>query len=182
MDKQTRPLCPKCGGHKLVLKPFSHYVDGVRVLCWSTSPICSYAKELIPYRDGNKWCVLWGANLAEGVCGFADTPRDAIDAFSNAFYSTTSTPPAGQVGAVASDLLRLAHNADNHTIASLKQHLFVIHKELEQSILKASGAEHIAGLVGALESIAADPYEVGGYAAKVANEALSALPPELRGK
>lgn len=33
---------------------------------------------LTPYKDGDQWCVLWGANIQEGVCGFGKTPIDAI--------------------------------------------------------------------------------------------------------
>lgn len=36
-------------------------------------------------KDGDKWCVLYGANLMEGVSGFGDTPRKAIYAFNKAF-------------------------------------------------------------------------------------------------
>lgn len=28
-------------------------------------------------RDGNQWCVLYGENLHDGVCGFGDTPEKA---------------------------------------------------------------------------------------------------------
>ena len=31
--------------------------------------------------DGNHWCVLYGANLQEGVAGFGDTPDKAARAF-----------------------------------------------------------------------------------------------------
>lgn len=39
---------------------------------------------LAPYPDGNAWCVLWGANLQEGVCGFGDTPYKAVLDFNKA--------------------------------------------------------------------------------------------------
>ena len=29
------------------------------------------------YPDGDQWCVLYGANLQEGVAGFGDTPEKA---------------------------------------------------------------------------------------------------------
>jgi hypothetical protein len=32
-------------------------------------------------RDGNKWCALYGSNLAEGVCGFGDSPAEAMADF-----------------------------------------------------------------------------------------------------
>jgi len=30
------------------------------------------------YIDGNQWCVLYGENIQDGVCGFGDTPDKAI--------------------------------------------------------------------------------------------------------
>lgn len=35
--------------------------------------------------DGNKWCALYGANLAEGVAGFGDSPAEAMDDFDRAW-------------------------------------------------------------------------------------------------
>lgn len=32
-------------------------------------------------RDGNKWCVLYGDNIAEGCCGFGDSPEEAMKDF-----------------------------------------------------------------------------------------------------
>ncbi|AYJ74315.1 hypothetical protein phiE131_049 [Burkholderia phage phiE131] len=31
--------------------------------------------------DGNKWCALYGPNLMEGVCGFGDSPAEAMADF-----------------------------------------------------------------------------------------------------
>jgi hypothetical protein len=39
---------------------------------------------LVPYKDGNAWCVLWGEDLAVGVSGFGDTPYLAVLAFNRA--------------------------------------------------------------------------------------------------
>lgn len=36
---------------------------------------------LIPYKDGNQWCVRWGENIQEGICGFGNTPMEAIADF-----------------------------------------------------------------------------------------------------
>jgi hypothetical protein len=38
-------------------------------------------------RDGNKWCALYGENLAEGIAGFGDSPREAMEAFDKAWNS-----------------------------------------------------------------------------------------------
>lgn len=32
-------------------------------------------------RDGNKWCALYGPHLMEGVCGFGDSPAEAMADF-----------------------------------------------------------------------------------------------------
>ena len=29
-------------------------------------------------KDGNRWCILWGKNLQEGIAGFGDTPAMAV--------------------------------------------------------------------------------------------------------
>jgi hypothetical protein len=33
---------------------------------------------LVPIPDGDQWSVLYGDNLQDGVCGFGDTPDDAM--------------------------------------------------------------------------------------------------------
>ncbi|OAN76674.1 hypothetical protein A8B82_14845 [Sulfitobacter sp. EhC04] len=40
--------------------------------------------NLVPFRDGDSWCVLWGVNLSEGIAGFGDTPYLAILNFNRA--------------------------------------------------------------------------------------------------
>jgi len=47
--------------------------------------------------DGNQWCVLFGENLQDGVCGFGDTAYDAVIAFKKAWHT--------KVGASASTLV-----------------------------------------------------------------------------
>lgn len=37
------------------------------------------------FIDGNKWCVLWGENIQDGVCGFGDSPRKALMDFNASF-------------------------------------------------------------------------------------------------
>ena len=36
---------------------------------------------LIPIRDGNQWCVLYGENLQVGIAGFGDSPDKAMENF-----------------------------------------------------------------------------------------------------
>lgn len=42
--------------------------------------------NLIPFKDGDQWCVLLGENLQVGIAGFGETPYKAILAFNNAFH------------------------------------------------------------------------------------------------
>ena len=44
---------------------------------------------LVPFPDGDKWCVLWGPNLQDGVAGFGDTPYLAVLDFNAAHHRTT---------------------------------------------------------------------------------------------
>lgn len=37
-------------------------------------------------KNGNRWCVLYGDNLQEGISGFGDTPMKAIWDFNKSFY------------------------------------------------------------------------------------------------
>lgn len=39
-------------------------------------PSAVYKPKL--FKDGNKWCALLGGNIQDGVCGFGDTPSDAM--------------------------------------------------------------------------------------------------------
>lgn len=41
---------------------------------------------LVPYKDGDKWCVLYGKDLQEGITGFGDTPVKAMYAFDDAMW------------------------------------------------------------------------------------------------
>lgn len=38
------------------------------------------------YPDGDKWCALYGDNLQEGMCGFGNTPAQAVRAFEKAYF------------------------------------------------------------------------------------------------
>jgi hypothetical protein len=33
------------------------------------------------FVDGNQFCALYGENLQEGICGFGDTPEEALKEF-----------------------------------------------------------------------------------------------------
>lgn len=43
------------------------------------------------YIDGNQWCVIYGDNIQDGVCGFGDTPLKAICEFNSSWYKGLST-------------------------------------------------------------------------------------------
>ena len=44
------------------------------------------------FIDGNKWCVLYGENLQDGVAGFGDTPTLAVYAFNRAWEQPLPDP------------------------------------------------------------------------------------------
>lgn len=46
---------------------------------YQTAPSVLYRPSI--GRDGNKWSVLYGDNLMDGVCGFGDTPAEAMADF-----------------------------------------------------------------------------------------------------
>ena len=46
--------------------------------------------ELSLELDGNQWSVLAGSNIQEGVCGFGDTPEEAITEFAKEWLKTRS--------------------------------------------------------------------------------------------
>lgn len=43
--------------------------------------------------DGNKWCVLYGENLQDGVAGFGDSPDLASRDFDKAWYASLEVRP-----------------------------------------------------------------------------------------
>lgn len=45
------------------------------------------AYKLIPFRDGNQWCVLLGDDLVVGIAGFGDTPAKAIADFDRQMHT-----------------------------------------------------------------------------------------------
>ena len=46
------------------------------------------------YPDGNKWCVLYGDDLQNGVAGFGDTPEKAMADFDNNWTQQKAPPSA----------------------------------------------------------------------------------------
>lgn len=68
------------------LETLSHYAemaDRRSIEMEDEIHLCRMMKtlSLIPRKDGNQWCVLYGANLQEGIAGFGDTPISAMRAF-----------------------------------------------------------------------------------------------------
>lgn len=45
---------------------------------------------LKPFIDGDKWCVLWGENIMNGVAGFGETPYAAVLDFNKNFHNETA--------------------------------------------------------------------------------------------
>ena len=53
--------------------------------------LANYERPSVLYRptvvpDGTKWSALYGENLMKGVCGFGDTPREAMADFDNNWW------------------------------------------------------------------------------------------------
>lgn len=42
-------------------------------------PSACYKPKL--FKDGNRWCALFGENIQEGVCGFGKSPSEAFENF-----------------------------------------------------------------------------------------------------
>lgn len=38
------------------------------------------------YLDGDKWCALYGEDLQRGVCGFGDSPYEAMNDFDKSWW------------------------------------------------------------------------------------------------
>lgn len=43
--------------------------------------------NLIPFKDGDMWCVLLGSNIQEGIVGFGNSPLKAVLDFNKNFTS-----------------------------------------------------------------------------------------------
>ena len=60
---------------------FPFYVE--RAMCSIQEAASEYQRPSAVFRptlgiDGNKWCALYGPNIQEGVCGFGDSPAEAM--------------------------------------------------------------------------------------------------------
>ncbi len=51
------------------------------------------------YKDGDKWCCLYGDNIQEGVVGFGDTPNDACAKFDKMWWKGENAPDEEAKGA-----------------------------------------------------------------------------------
>lgn len=38
------------------------------------------------FKDGNRWCALYGSNIQDGVCGFGETPDKACEQFDKEWF------------------------------------------------------------------------------------------------
>ena len=47
------------------------------------------------FRDGNRWCVLYGDNLQDGIAGFGDSPMLAVYEFSKAWDAKVAQEGGG---------------------------------------------------------------------------------------
>lgn len=61
--------------------------EGIRQTADYRRGLWAVVLGLIPKRDGDKWFVLCGGNLQEGIAAFGDTPEEAIVNFDEAMRS-----------------------------------------------------------------------------------------------
>lgn len=64
--------------------------------------------------DGDKWCALYGENIMEGVCGFGNTPAEAMTDFDknwNQQKTPTAVRMAEGFNGVRSDLAEIQKEA-----------------------------------------------------------------------
>lgn len=66
-------------------------IDNVQRAAFLSRP--SVMLGLVPEPDGGKWSVLYGSNIQEGICGFGDTPDEAMADFDRA-WKEDRTPEA----------------------------------------------------------------------------------------
>lgn len=59
----------------------------------STEEDMIFFKSLKPklYKDGDKWCCLYGENIQVGIVGFGGKPIDAIRKFNQEMYREENT-------------------------------------------------------------------------------------------
>jgi len=55
------------------------------------------------FMDGNKWCVLYGEDLMNGVAGFGDSPILAVYAFNKAWHETIAQQQGGRADGFAAN-------------------------------------------------------------------------------
>jgi hypothetical protein len=64
------------------------------ILAWINRPSVWFRPKI--FLDGNKWCVLYGANLQEGVAGFGDSPELAMVDFDRNWFNMLQNQKGGQ--------------------------------------------------------------------------------------
>lgn len=75
-EKDRRTLNMLC----YVLTKVKDYLEKQKEHSMSAEEVLARA-GLKPYKDGNKWCILVGDNIQEGICGFGDTIDEALYQF-----------------------------------------------------------------------------------------------------
>ena len=73
---------------QLAVNSIAHAAEMVResfrwTLAHYELPSVLYRPKL--FIDGNQWCALYGDNLQDGVAGFGDSPKEAMNAFDRAW-------------------------------------------------------------------------------------------------
>ena len=60
--------------------------EAMNALCLKTDMAIVETLHPSITKDGNQWCVLYGADLMTGIAGFGETIHKAILDFNGAFY------------------------------------------------------------------------------------------------
>jgi len=73
--------------HELAQQNINNEADVIqqKYLAESRRSLWAIVYKLIPFKDGNSWCVLLGNDLQDGIAGFGNTPAVALQAFEDEF-------------------------------------------------------------------------------------------------
>lgn len=76
---------------QIIIQDFCAVADEMRRPCVLFRPTV--------YRDGNKWCALYGVDLMEGVAGFGNSPAEAMADFDKNWHKSIEPVSGGKEGA-----------------------------------------------------------------------------------
>lgn len=73
----------------LELKHYLFQEDNRKQADEAEMQVFRFMKELgiVPYKDGNQWCALYGEDLQSGIAGFGATPYRSVEDLEEQFYT-----------------------------------------------------------------------------------------------